>query len=82
MFLILNGFTQIRYGLRFAPLHIAAIPVSGCYIFIDTIVPLYQFGETKVAELSIGFRTADIDLRNDFFYSAAARGALHQRVIS
>jgi len=61
-FLITDSFTQIRYGFRFAPFHIPAIPIPGRYVFIDTIIPLYQLGKAKVAEFPVGFWAADTDL--------------------
>ena len=68
LLLIPYRLTQIWNGFRFAALHVAAVSVAGGYVFIDPIIPFYQFGETQVTQFTVGLRTADIDLGDDFLY--------------
>ena len=59
----------------------AAFPPAGSGVFVNAVIPFYEFGETKVTEFGVGFGRADIDARNEFAHRAGAVWAMSQMLI-
>ena len=82
LLLVGDGFGQVRNRPRLTPFHISAVAAAGGYIFINTVIALYQFGKSEIAQFSIGFGAAEISSGYEFLNRPRAAWAFFKlRVI-
>jgi hypothetical protein len=58
---IFDGLFQIRQGIGLIAKDHSAIPTVSRHIFLNAVIPFDQFGESKLAQLTIGFWHVDVN---------------------
>ncbi len=70
--LIPDGFCHVWHGFRLAPLHVTAVPVTGCDVFINPVIALDKLSEAEILQLAVSFGRINAGPGNQFVNRTSA----------